>query len=272
MTPSSTSTSVASDAIETHSSSACAPPPAGPTSTTGIPRVGDQPRVGPPWVAATHRGRARRAFDGREHRSGDRRVGVGLHRRPRHQPRRCAPAATARARARVLRPDRVHRAGCVVRRRERIGRRPSRRRCRRRSSTRARFRRRAADVAGVRRSRSRARAAPRARRPPESIASSPSSGCDPCAARPSYSTRYQANPRWASVTPRSVGSSTTAASGRGHGSTDAPASASIAASSSSMPTEPNSSSAANASTRSPARPAGAAAAATIAAASPPAMS
>ena len=91
-------------------------------------------------------------------------------------------------------------------------------------------------------------------------------GCDP-----SYSTRYQAKPRCASVTSRSVGSSTMAASGRGLVSADAAASASIAASNSSKPTEPNSSSEANASTRSPGQ-SDAAAAAIIAAASPPAMS
>ena len=88
-----------------------------------------------------------------------------------------------------------------------------------------------------------------------SIASTPCWGCEPCAARPSYSTRYQAKPRCARVAARSVGSSTTAHGGARLGCGTARR---RSHQDSSMPTEPNSSSAAKASTRSPASSAGAA--------------
>ena len=48
--------------------------------------VGDEPRIRTPRVAASHGGCTPHALDRPDHRPRDRRVGVGLHRRPHDEP------------------------------------------------------------------------------------------------------------------------------------------------------------------------------------------
>ena len=191
--------------------SACAPPPPARRARRDA-RARRRGRRRPPRVPATHCGAPVTRSAALEHRAGDARVGVGLHRRTRHdrrdagRPRRLEGAREFDGRVGVARKGAsLHDEHALVGDgrgiRAALDRGDSNTRCEQRMA------RPRADLGAEFASATRPSTA-------RSIASTPKPGCDPVPRPPRIRPGTRAKPRCASVTSRSVGSSTTAWSGR----------------------------------------------------------